>query len=75
VAHWQICFASTRPFVAQGGHTTSTTLRIGGTAYYTGLLARCSPRTSAPCIVSRTKTRAGQVLLTVRSTGDPIFRG
>jgi hypothetical protein len=50
-------------------------LRIGGTTYYTGLLARCSPRTSAPCIVSRTKTRAGQVLLTVRSTGDPIFRG
>ncbi len=75
VAHWQICFASTRPFVAQGGHTTSTMLRIGGTTYYTGLLARCSPRTSAPCIVSRTKTRAGQVLLTVRSTGDPIFRG
>jgi len=74
VAHWQICFASTEPFVAEGG-LAKPTLEVGGTTYYTGLLLRCSPHASAPCIVSRHETRAGQVLLTVRSTGDPIFRG
>ena len=72
-ASWQICFASTVKFKALKG--SSGTLTVGGVSYFTGLLPVCRVTHAAPCIESRNKTRAGQVVVKFLATGDPIGRG
>jgi hypothetical protein len=69
---WQICYASTSPFNAQGGTETTT---IGGTTFNTGLLLDCSSSQGAPCVQSRNKNNAGDVLVTFLSSGDPFGKG
>ncbi|HUY61064.1 MAG TPA: hypothetical protein VMW49_04235 [Candidatus Dormibacteraeota bacterium] len=65
---YQVCFGSSVTFVDRSGQSISP----GGT----GLLPDCSGSTPAPCVVSRTKTKAGQVVLTfVAPAGDPFYRG
>ena len=67
---WQVCFASNVQFPAQPG--TSVQPIIGGVQYYTGLLLDCTNNTPAntPCVESRTKDNAGNVLVTFLGYGD-----
>jgi hypothetical protein len=69
---WQICYASTEPFTGQAGTTGEVT--IGGTLYYTGLLPDCSSTQPAPCVESRNKNAANEVV-TFLATGDPLYKG
>jgi hypothetical protein len=71
---WQICYASLALFTARDG-TTSGTATIGGVSYHTGLLPDCSASQGAPCVQSRTKDNAGNVLVTFLAVGDPVGRG
>jgi hypothetical protein len=67
---WQVCFASNVQFPAQPG--TSLQPIIGGVQYYTGLLLDCTNNTPAntPCVLSRNKDNAGNVLVTFLGYGD-----
>jgi hypothetical protein len=71
---WQICYADTSPFTPRPG-TTSGTSVIGGVTYYTGLLPDCSSSQPAPCVQSRNKDNAGDVVITFLAAGDLVFRG
>jgi hypothetical protein len=74
---WQICYASTTPFDAvPGTYTPSTSTdppaaTIGGIAYNTGLLLDCPTGPKTPCVQSRNKNMAGDVIVTFRAFGDP----
>jgi hypothetical protein len=70
---WQICYADTSPFTTQPG--TLGTAVIGGVTYYTGLLPDCSSTQPAPCVQSRNKDNAGDVVITFLAAGDLVFRG
>jgi hypothetical protein len=67
---WQICYASTTPFTALPG--TSGTATIGGVTYETGLLPDCSSTQAAPCVQTRNKNNAGDVIVTFLAFGDPF---
>lgn len=64
VAHYQICYQSDTPFTDRFGSTTTL-----------GLLPDCKPSSpTAPCVVSKTKDKAGNVILEVLlPEGDPNF--
>lgn len=69
---WQICYASTTQFKAVPG-TDTQGVTIGGTpGYFTGLLPDCSSKQGAPCVQSRNKNNAGDVLVTFLASGDPF---
>jgi hypothetical protein len=71
---WQICYASTSPFTPRSGNPGAAT--IGDINYVTGLLPDCSNTAPvAPCVQSRTKDNAGDVLVTFLASGDPLGRG
>jgi hypothetical protein len=68
---WQICYASTTQFKAVSG-TSQHDVTIGGNSgYFTGLLPGCTKKQGAPCVQSRTKNNAGDVLVTFLALGDP----
>jgi hypothetical protein len=67
---WQICYASQTPFSAQPG--TSGTATIGGLPFNTGLLPVCSKSQKSPCVQSRNKNNAGDVIITFLASGDPF---
>lgn len=78
---WQICYASTTPFDANavpGTYTPSTSTdppaaTIGGVPYNTGLLLGCSTtQGTPPCVQSRNKNNAGDVIVTFLAFGDPF---
>jgi hypothetical protein len=72
---WQVCFGSTVPpqFPALPG--TALTQVIGGVTYYTGLLPDCNnTQSNPPCVLSRTKDNAGNVIVTFLATGDALGR-
>jgi hypothetical protein len=71
---WQVCYADTSPFPVRSG-TSQGTVEIGGVTYYTGLLPDCSNSQPAPCVESRNKDNAGDVVITLLATGDLVFRG
>lgn len=66
---YEICFEDpANSFTDLNGSTVPA-----GTA---GLLPDCSSTTSAPCVDSRTKARAGDVVITFTvPAGDPFYRG
>jgi hypothetical protein len=69
---WQICYGSTTPFTALPG-TSQQNVTIGGTpGYFTGLLPDCSSSQGAPCVQSRNKNNAGDVIVTFLAFGDPV---
>jgi Domain of unknown function DUF11 len=69
---WQICYASTTPFKAVPD-TSQQNVTIGGNSgYFTGLLPDCTKKQGAPCVQSRTKNKAGDVLVTFLALGDPF---
>jgi uncharacterized protein DUF11 len=69
---WQICYASTTQFNAVPG-TSQQNVTIGGTpGFFTGLLPDCSGSQGAPCVQSRNKNNAGDVIVTFLAFGDPI---
>lgn len=72
-AQWQICYASVEPFTALPG--TAGTAVIGGVTVNTGLLPDCSGSQGPPCVQARNKNNAGDVLLTVLASGDPLVKG
>jgi hypothetical protein len=84
---WQICYSALwpnyptapPPFTALPG--TSGTVTLGGVTFETGLLPDCpntNPQGSAPCVQSRTKDKAGDVVVTYfafTDLGDGSGRG
>ncbi|HEY1281671.1 MAG TPA: hypothetical protein VGF22_18470 [Acidimicrobiales bacterium] len=69
---WQICYASTTPFKAVPD-TSQHDVTIGGNSgYFTGLLPDCTKTQGAPCVQSRTKNKAGDVVVTFLALGDPF---
>jgi hypothetical protein len=70
---WQICYASTSTFTSRTGSLGSVT--IGGVTYNTGLLPDCSSTPVAPCVQSRNKNNAGDVIVTFLAFGDPFAHG
>jgi hypothetical protein len=72
---WQICYASTETFNTLAG-TSQTNVTIGGSpGYFTGLLPDCSNPAVAPCVQTRNKNNAGDVIVTFLSLGDPYGHG
>ena len=72
---WQICYASTTNFPALPG-TSQQNVTIGGIpGYFTGLLPDCSNPAVAPCVQSRNKNNAGDVIVTFLALGDPYGHG
>lgn len=69
-SQWQVCYASTQPFMPQPG--TSESAMIGGVTYNTGLLPDCSNTQGVPCVQARHKDNAGDVIVTFLASGDPI---
>jgi hypothetical protein len=69
---WQICYASTVPFTAQAG--TSGDFYVGTTEYFTGLLPDCTSTDVAPCVESRNKNAANEIV-TFLASGDPLYKG
>jgi hypothetical protein len=66
---WQICFGSNVPFTALPN--TAGTATIGNVTYYTGLLPDCNnTETNVPCVQSRNKDNAGNVIVTFLGSGD-----
>jgi hypothetical protein len=71
---WQICYAS--PHQTPPPSWASGIATIGDVSYDTGLLPDCSNTAPvAPCVQSRTKDNAGDVLVTFLASGDPIVKG
>jgi len=69
---WQICYGSTTPFTALPG-TSHQNVTIGGSpGYFTGLLPDCTNTQGAPCVQSRNKNNAGDVIVTFLAFGDPV---
>ena len=84
-SHFQVCFSSDRPFpVRSGGDPPGTSApdpvvtAATGYDFFTGTLKDCPRKNqaaAAPCVVSRTKDNAGQVILTALvAAGDPYGR-
>ena len=71
---WQICYASAQSFTAQPG-TSGPSFVIDNVTYNTGLLPDCLTTPVAPCVQARTKTNAGDVIVTFLASGDPFGRG
>lgn len=74
-AHFQVCYASTQPFTPLAGTSILTTSAPGGITLYYGLLPACgheddSHTPQTPCLLSRHKGNAGDVILTFDGTGD-----
>jgi hypothetical protein len=70
---WQICYGSQQPFTALPN--TAGTATIGGVTYMTGLLPDCNNTASnPPCVLSRNKDNAGNVIVTFLAVGDPFAR-
>ena len=73
-AHFQICYASTATFTPLAGTSILTATAPGGITLYYGLLPVCGHEEShtgtAPCLLSRHKGNAGDVILTYDGTGD-----
>jgi hypothetical protein len=72
-SQWQICYASVEPFTALTG--TAGTAVIGGVTVNTGLLPNCSSSQGAPCVQARNKNNAGDVIVTLLASGDPLVKG
>jgi len=74
-SHWGICWASLTTFKGTG-KVNKVTLTTGGgpVTYYVGLLATCSKKVAAPCILSRHKDNAGREIITVQAAGDSYVR-
>jgi hypothetical protein len=72
-SQWQICYASQQPFIPLPD--TSGTAVIGGVSYQTGLLPDCSKTQGAPCVQSRHKDNAGDVVIAFLASGDPYGWG
>ena len=72
-SQWQICYASQQPFTPLPN--TSGTATIAGQSYHTGLLPDCSGTQGRPCVQSRHKTMAGDVVITFLASGDPYGWG
>lgn len=71
---WQICYAALQQSPTPSWATGTAT--IGDVHYDTGLLPDCSNTAPAPpCVQSRTKDNAGDVLVTFLASGDPLGRG
>ena len=69
---WQICYASTTSFTTLHG-TSQQNVTIGGSpGYFTGLLPDCSSSQGTPCVQSRNKNNAGDVIVTFLAFGDPF---
>ncbi len=81
VAHVQICFGSTIPFVTRDGSLTGPEDFDPTLGLYVGLLPNCpgggvDPSLFAPCVISRTAEMAGQGVITYNAAGgDPAGRG
>ncbi len=77
---WEICYASTTKFTTATGTTATTSFTVSTlttspvTTYYYGLLPACSNTPVSPCVLSKTKDGAGDVLITFLATGDPAGR-
>ena len=77
---WDICYASTTTFTTATGTQATTSFTVPAftatapATYYYGLLPSCSNTPVAPCVLSKTKDGAGDVLLTFLATGDPAGR-
>ena len=71
---WQICYASPTTFASQP-NTAGPDVTIGGVIFHTGLLTDCGNTPTPPCVQSRTKDNAGDVLVTFLASGDPIGKG
>jgi hypothetical protein len=73
---WQVCYASTTPFDAVSGTFTPANdpnaPMIGGISYNTGLLLDCPAGQETPCVQSRNKNNAGDVIVTFLAFGDPL---
>jgi hypothetical protein len=69
---WQICYGSTTPDANYVSGTTSSQV-IGGASYYFGLLPDCSSTVGAPCVSSRNKDNAGDVVIQFQAT-DSVWR-
>jgi hypothetical protein len=71
-AHFQICYASTEQFTPLFGTAVLTTSVPGSPTLYYGLLPDCGNASPAPvpCVLSRSKNNAGDVLITFDGTGD-----
>jgi hypothetical protein len=72
-SQWEICYASATPFTSLAG--TAGTAVIGGVTVNTGLLPDCSSTQAAPCVQDRHKDNAGDVVITVLASGDPLVKG
>jgi hypothetical protein len=75
---WQICYASTTPFMTATGAIARTSFTIStrttATTYYYGRLPACSSTPVAPCVLSKSKDYAGDVVITFLASGDPAGR-
>jgi hypothetical protein len=71
-AHFQICYASTELFTPLAGTVVLPTSVPGSPTLYYGLLPDCGNASPAPvpCVLSRNKDNAGDVLITFDGTGD-----
>lgn len=71
-AHFQICYASTETFTPLAGTYVLTTSVPGSPTLSYGLLPDCGNASPAPvpCVLSRTKNNAGDVLITFDGNGD-----
>lgn len=72
-AFYQICYASTQSFTPRGGGSPTTqTVQVGSgsVTFFVGLLPDCGTPRVAPCVVSRHKTKSGQVLISFLGVGD-----
>jgi hypothetical protein len=75
VSSYEICYASIQSFTPLAG-TTLGTATIGGVTYNTGLLPDCtSAQGPPPCVKDRHKDNAGDVVVIVLASGDPVIKG
>src|SRR5262249_10155061 len=72
---WQICYASLTSFRALSGTSQQTVTISGNAGYFTGLLLDCSSSQGTPCVQSRNKNNAGDVIVTFLAFGDPFGHG
>lgn len=71
---YQICYASNVQFPTRTGTTPGVTTIPGTTTpFYFGLLPDCGSTTPAPCVVSRHKGSAGDVLITFLAAPGDIW--
>lgn len=69
---FQICYASTDSFTPLPGTSTLTIVAPGSITLYYGLLPDCGNSSPAPvpCVLSRNKDNAGDVVISFLGTGD-----